>query len=352
MARLTPIGVMVAALLRERRHAPLRDDRLCARAAGRPRLKITNGTLYHTVCALETDGAARRGRHRPRGQPPERTTYALTDAGAAPLAIGWVRRELPRDRCPPEFRIALAEAHEPRARGGGRAARHASAGNAPSSPSTRCTATERVKRATDQGASRPQVLVRDSSPPARSPTVEADAAAGSCALHDRLDPPDAADTLRGPSGRPSDRAAISLSERLHSNDRHHVHQAPRPAPRRVSPSDAAAREPLARALGARHRLLHDPRRHHDRLGREPGDQGGARPGTNNRQRHLGHERLPARLRGAAAHHRPPRRPLRPEEHLPRRPRDLHARLALVRPVELASRCSSPPAPCRVSARRS
>ena len=45
----------------------------------------------------------------------------------------------------------------------------------------------------------------------------------------------------------------------------------------------------------------------------------------------GSPRLPARLRRSAADHRPPRRPLRPEEHLPHRPRGLHPRLARLRP---------------------
>jgi MFS family permease len=38
---------------------------------------------------------------------------------------------------------------------------------------------------------------------------------------------------------------------------------------------------VARPLGARHRVLHDPRRHDDRLGREPCHQGGLDPSTNN-----------------------------------------------------------------------
>jgi DNA-binding PadR family transcriptional regulator len=108
--RLTPLAVMVLALLDEGDMHPYemirlmrfrRDDRLVA---------ITNGTMYHTVGRLEkAELVAEVGVDR-EGNRPERTTYAVTDAGRRAVTE-WVRRELPRVDHPAEFRIALAEAH-------------------------------------------------------------------------------------------------------------------------------------------------------------------------------------------------------------------------------------------------
>ena len=108
--RLTPLGLMVLALLAEGDMHPYemirllrmrRDDRLVA---------ITNGTMYHTVARLERAGLLAEVGVDRDGRRPERTTYAVTDAGAAAVTE-WVRRELPRVDRPAEFRVALAEAH-------------------------------------------------------------------------------------------------------------------------------------------------------------------------------------------------------------------------------------------------
>ena len=107
-AKLTPLGVMVLALLREGDMHPYemmrlmrfrRDDRL---------VPIQNGTFYHTVGRLERAGLlAEIGVDRD-GNRPERTTYTLTDAGRDVVGE-WVRRELPRIDRTTEFRVALAE---------------------------------------------------------------------------------------------------------------------------------------------------------------------------------------------------------------------------------------------------
>src|SRR5690606_29102884 len=78
-----------------------RDERL---------VKVTNGTLYHSVARLLEQGLiAEVGTDR-QGNRPERTTYTLTPAGED--AVGdWVRRELPRTDRPAQFRVAIAEAH-------------------------------------------------------------------------------------------------------------------------------------------------------------------------------------------------------------------------------------------------
>jgi DNA-binding PadR family transcriptional regulator len=110
VGKLTPLGVMVLALLGEGNMHPYemirlmrfrRDDRLVA---------ITNGTMYHTVARLERAGLLAEVGVDREGNRPERTTYTVTDAGAAAVTE-WVRRELPRVDRPAEFRIALAEAH-------------------------------------------------------------------------------------------------------------------------------------------------------------------------------------------------------------------------------------------------
>lgn len=108
--RLTPMGVMVLALLREADMHPYEMTRLL-RARGDDRLlTITNGTLYHTVSRLHGAGLIDEVGIDRDGNRPERTTYTLTDAGRE--AIGdWIRQQLSRVDRPAEFRIALAEAH-------------------------------------------------------------------------------------------------------------------------------------------------------------------------------------------------------------------------------------------------
>lgn len=110
VGRLTPLGLMVLALLGEGDMHPYEMIRLMRMRRDDRLVPITNGTVYHTVARLERAGlVAEIGVDR-AGNRPERTTYALTDAGAAAVAE-WVRRELPRVDRPAEFRVALAEAH-------------------------------------------------------------------------------------------------------------------------------------------------------------------------------------------------------------------------------------------------
>lgn len=110
VARLTPLGVMVLALLREDDMHPYEMIRLLRQRHADRIVSITNGTMYHTVSRLERQGLlAEVGTDRD-GNRPERTTYALTDAGYDAV-IEWVRRELPVLDRPAEFRVALSEAH-------------------------------------------------------------------------------------------------------------------------------------------------------------------------------------------------------------------------------------------------
>lgn len=108
--RLTPMGVMVLALLREGDMHPYEMVRLMRSRRDERLLTITNGTLYHTVGRLQREGLIDEVGIDRDGNRPERTTYTLTDAGTEVL-IDWLRRELASVEHPAEFRIALAEAH-------------------------------------------------------------------------------------------------------------------------------------------------------------------------------------------------------------------------------------------------
>lgn len=108
--RLTPMGVMVLALLREGDMHPYEMVRLMRSRRDERLLTITNGTLYHTVARLQREGLIDEVGIDRDGNRPERTTYTLTDAGTEVL-IDWLRRELASVEHPAEFRIALAEAH-------------------------------------------------------------------------------------------------------------------------------------------------------------------------------------------------------------------------------------------------
>lgn len=108
--RLTPLGVMVLALLREDDMHTYEMIRLMRQRHDDRIVPITNGTMYHTVDRLERHGLLAEVGVDRDGNRPERTTYALTPAGDD--AVGeWVRRELPAIDRPVEFRVALAEAH-------------------------------------------------------------------------------------------------------------------------------------------------------------------------------------------------------------------------------------------------
>lgn len=108
--RLTPMGVMVLALLREGDMHPYEMVRLMRHRHDDRLLTITNGTLYHTVSRLHRAGLIDELGIDREGNRPERTTYSLTDAGRDAV-VTWVQRELPRTDPAAEFRIALAEAH-------------------------------------------------------------------------------------------------------------------------------------------------------------------------------------------------------------------------------------------------
>ncbi|MET0297232.1 MAG: PadR family transcriptional regulator [Microbacterium sp.] len=108
--RLTPLGLMVLALLAEGDMHPYEMIRLLRVRRDDRMVSITNGTMYHTVGRLERAGLLAEVGVDRDGNRPERTTYSVTDAGTRAV-VEWVRRELPRIDRPAEFRVALAEAH-------------------------------------------------------------------------------------------------------------------------------------------------------------------------------------------------------------------------------------------------
>ncbi|KRA25088.1 transcriptional regulator [Microbacterium sp. Root61] len=108
--RLTPLGLMMLALLREGDMHPYEMMRLLRQRRSDRLVPMTNGTFYHTVARLERAGLLVETGVDRDGNRPERTTYGVTEAGGAAV-IEWVRRELPRIDRPAEFRVAIAEAH-------------------------------------------------------------------------------------------------------------------------------------------------------------------------------------------------------------------------------------------------
>jgi DNA-binding PadR family transcriptional regulator len=110
LVKLTPMSVMVLALLNEGDMHPYEMARLLRIRRDERLVKVTNGTLYHSVARLLDQGLIAEVGIDREGNRPERTTYRITDSGAVAVD-DWVRRELPRIDRPAQFRVALAEAH-------------------------------------------------------------------------------------------------------------------------------------------------------------------------------------------------------------------------------------------------
>ena len=311
--RLTPLGVMVLALLGEGDMHPyemIRLMRFSAATIGSSRSPTARCTTRSR--RLERAGLLAEVGVDRDGNRPERTTYAVTDAGREAVTE-WVRRELPRVDRPRRVPHRARRGAQPR----------------PRARSSRCCA----RVATRCGRSAGRASPRDARPPSRKGVPDAVPARARARGRAARGGPRVARSTSSRAWRADDfpwgshdaraRTLSRTDERPHGYDRTERTHAPS-----IRSTDRTRAQPVAGPLGARHRVLHDPRRHDDRLGREPRDQGGARPRHEQpRQRRVGDLGVPARVRGAAAHHRAPRRPLRPEEHLPDRARGLHPRLA-------------------------
>lgn len=107
---LSPLAVVVLGLLRERAMHPYEMLRLMQQRRDDRLVGGSRGTLYHTVARLQRQGLVAEVGVDREGNRPERTTYELTDAGAA-LSEDWVRHHLSRIDRILEFRVALSEAH-------------------------------------------------------------------------------------------------------------------------------------------------------------------------------------------------------------------------------------------------
>ena len=110
--RLSPTATLVLAVLLEQPMHPYemlvrlrrrRDDRL---------VRLNPGAVYHAVDRLERDGLVERAGVDRDGNRPERTVYAITDAGVA--AHHDRTRELVRETSPeyPAFPVGLALVHD------------------------------------------------------------------------------------------------------------------------------------------------------------------------------------------------------------------------------------------------
>lgn len=115
-SRLTPLALVALGLLRERpMHAYEMYMTLMNRQVERM-VKIRPGSLYHTVDRLVADGFATPTGCARDGNRPERTTYAITEAGSAAIRDRVTEMLGTRAEEYPEFVVALSEAHNlPRA---------------------------------------------------------------------------------------------------------------------------------------------------------------------------------------------------------------------------------------------
>ncbi len=109
--QLTPLAVVALGMLREQPLHPYEIMRLIRQRGDERIVAVSTGTLYNTVKRLERDGLVTEVGVDRDGNRPERTTYAITEAGEA-AARAWIQSELPRIDHPAEFRVALAEAHD------------------------------------------------------------------------------------------------------------------------------------------------------------------------------------------------------------------------------------------------
>ncbi|HOV99861.1 MAG TPA: PadR family transcriptional regulator [Rhodoglobus sp.] len=110
IARLSPLGIMALALLREGPMHPYEMMRTLRTRHLDSITTIKTGTFYRTIEQLERAELIEQLGTEREGNWPERTTYSLTDNGGRTLTE-WVRSELPRIDHPAEFRVALAHAN-------------------------------------------------------------------------------------------------------------------------------------------------------------------------------------------------------------------------------------------------
>jgi DNA-binding PadR family transcriptional regulator len=109
--KLTPLGISALALLNEHDMHPYEMYHLLLARHEDRVVRVSPGSLYRTVDRLTEAGYATATGTGREGNRPERTTYAITDAGRTAL-VDRIREIL---RAPinefPSFALALSEAH-------------------------------------------------------------------------------------------------------------------------------------------------------------------------------------------------------------------------------------------------
>ncbi|EME21392.1 PadR family transcriptional regulator [Rhodococcus triatomae] len=107
----TPLGTTVLALLNERDMHPYEMFQLLQQRRRDRLVKLRAGSLYHAVGRLEAAELIVAVATERDGNRPERTTYAITDAGRTELRarVGEALERSVREF--PQFPLALSEAH-------------------------------------------------------------------------------------------------------------------------------------------------------------------------------------------------------------------------------------------------
>ena len=111
MTPLNPLALATLGLLVERPMHPYEMFQLLLDRSEDRLVKVRRGTLYHAVARLTEAGLARAVGTDREGNRPERTTYAITDAGRAALTTTVRTLLTAPDPEYPVFPLALAEAH-------------------------------------------------------------------------------------------------------------------------------------------------------------------------------------------------------------------------------------------------
>ncbi|WP_395245333.1 PadR family transcriptional regulator [Agromyces sp. MMS24-K17] len=109
--QLSPVAVAALALLVEGEMHPYEMYQLMLQRKEDRVVKVSAGTLYRAVERLEQDGLiASRGVER-SGNRPERTVYAITDAGLQAMRAAVADRLRRYENEYPQFPLAIGEAH-------------------------------------------------------------------------------------------------------------------------------------------------------------------------------------------------------------------------------------------------
>lgn len=108
---LTPLAVVVLALLDERPMHPYEMYQLMVQRAEDRIVKVNPGSLYHSVDRLVSHELVRSTGTTREGNRPERTTYAITERGEQALSAAVTALlQLPVAEYP-HFPVGIAEAH-------------------------------------------------------------------------------------------------------------------------------------------------------------------------------------------------------------------------------------------------